>query len=325
MNSILKLPYDICLFLFNLTCKLVLNAEVWPRHSYLLPYFEPTKSDLDISVFLNRPGSRKAFTVIYRIFKLFFPFLGEYNIYDADNIAFFRKYQANPFEISRDPLLIEKFLPEYKEADYKKNQALVFLQRLFVSDYHNLKDSRNIRLEKWRAYFGQIDRELFVKRKILKAPLDLIPYNVSRSVATAVIYLTNITDHRTAELERLNFMFSVELSLFYKNYPWSDHLLEHMPLLSVYFPEYVCAYRESFPPPAPDLLLIMLEEIDWLMMNNLRRTSTKKLVEKSLEDFRAFTKVVEHLQREIPLERLQEKLRKLHEATTLMEAYLQRF
>jgi hypothetical protein len=132
------------------------GASCWPRHSYVFSDIVPGLSDLDFTLLFEDTPPKRGFQSLSQHARWFkkglMPILGEFNIYTFRDVMDFIPL-ANPFELRRDPYLIEKtgFVP----SGGTLGEKIVFLLRGLQADKKNLFASTSaLREKKWRRAFS---------------------------------------------------------------------------------------------------------------------------------------------------------------------------
>jgi len=211
VTKVLSFPYFVALVLAHLICKIFFlrnRPYVWPRNSFSLGYFTPGVSDLDLTVWFElKPNKRELKRVrsIFRALRIFFPFLGEINLYSKDEALSFCQF-ANIFELSRDKLLISQLHGKLDDNRIiKQTEAAVFLFRMWDSDKKNLRTRPEKRVRKWQYHIRQINSHCtlppvstFAKGegledRILKT--ILLMTNAKLSVDSVKSFSNMLTDH----------------------------------------------------------------------------------------------------------------------------------
>ena len=203
-------PYSCSLKLLRLASKIFnLNAEVWPRNSYVLNALEPGYSDLDITLYIKTPADAnrlEAFVLAYNKIKNFFPLLGEINIYMASAVEYILK-NHNGFELMRDPILCARH--KISRAPDPLDAA-VFLFRQLETDIQNLQKHPEKRIKKWRSHIEMIDRTISEYKLT-----DHVPFKEDKLIETisySIIKLNDIWDPKEVEelKEKLYFYFEMK-------------------------------------------------------------------------------------------------------------------
>ena len=139
-----RFPYDVMLGAVRRILKDG-RTTVWPRNSLALGYWEFGSSDIDLSVWVEG-GAQEVRQTWSRVQPWKWMLLGgETQIYSSSMIERFLSY-ANPFELMRDPLLIEKL--GYPHLRKSEGQKTTFLARMLLAD-HVLKFDHHAHAGKW--------------------------------------------------------------------------------------------------------------------------------------------------------------------------------
>lgn len=308
-NFLFTLPYVFCLYLLKFISKVFLNIDVWPRHSYVNETFKPIKSDLDISIFIQTAAQGEQFHQIYKFFKRIFPFLGEVNSYTPETFDFLKKCPLNLYELYRDPILIKKLNSSFNSEKPAVEKVLVYLHRLFMSDYEHLRANKS-RASKWKYHFNTINANL---KHISESNPYLVFFEteILRSISAAIINLTFFDNKDVAELERTKFLMLSEYVSRKKDYPWAPQLPHDFKMLAIYFPEYVCYFDFELPQINAKLVPIMLAEIEWFILINLRKCYRKEYREHGLKEIEMFFKLLTKLSSQHKSAQIEETQNKL--------------
>lgn len=287
---ILTIPYVICLYLLKFSSKVFLNIDVWPRHSYVNGTFVPVKSDLDISIFIRNAEQGEKFNRLYVSFKFVFPFLGEVNAYTPEIFEFLKKYPLNIYELQRDPILIKKLNLFNHPEEHVNEKVLVYLHRVFMSDYEHLR-SKKSRAGKWAYHFATVNSHL---KSISEASPYLVFFEteILRSVSTGIINLTFFNNKEEAELERSKFLMLTEFISHKKDFVWTPLLPQEFKMTTVYFPEYVSYFDFELPKINSRHLPILVAEIEWFILINLRKCYRSDFREHALKELELFFKLL---------------------------------
>lgn len=150
--------------LMNLTAKLIKKKfpSVWFRNSYYFKAHHPLVSDID----LTYVGSLYEARSIHEYSKKN-KLLGELNFYPSKIFHSLLRL-GNPFELSRDPLLLKQHTPK----TFSEVQKQVFLHRHILADTYWLRRNPFIRQKKW-DYILKI-AQLEVKKLSLDSLKDLL-------------------------------------------------------------------------------------------------------------------------------------------------------
>lgn len=241
MDSVLKLPFQVCFLLFKALAKICCSVEVTARHSFVANSFQPFKSDIDMTFFLESAEQELAMARLYRAGRRLFPYFGEYVRYNPRMISFLKQYPLNGYEIERDPALLAR-LGELNEAGlyFSNAYALTYLQAALLSDYKNLLHRPLSRVKKWRFHFDHVNR-------ILKKNLELDENDIIISVLTSLMRLSYSPDLQSGMIERAK--IAVMLDYHHAGHNTIDlkALAECEAYMWVYFPA-VSASTGAVPP-----------------------------------------------------------------------------
>lgn len=202
-----ELIYFTSFHIFRKIAFLFFGVQVTTRHSFLSPEFIPLKSDIDFSFYCKSISSVRKLKHLYSLFKLIFPFFGEFYVYTDKNLNFINTNNFNLFEENRDPLLKNKNLVKKK---YSKPAAQAFLLNAVINDFKNLSQNKSHRLIKWNKHFSDINSALNLN-------LNLNPKNLLNSILTNIVNLDNNTSKQNAEIK----VSKLYLYLAYLNSPFN--------------------------------------------------------------------------------------------------------
>lgn len=128
------------------------EGELWTRNSYEFKAHIPLLSDLDLTLFSASTATAKRLLAAKKKYLL----IGEINFYHPD-ITRELVSLCNPYELSRDPILVNKLNMELK----KTNAALTsFLLRQLYSDQKWLTAFPMVRKKKWQYIYQLIGKDL---------------------------------------------------------------------------------------------------------------------------------------------------------------------
>lgn len=162
-----------------------LGPEVWARNSVRLGGVVPFLSDIDLTIYCHELSFHRVRWIagIYARLRQMAPILGEANFYPGRWRDFILK-NANPYELARDPRLLQKH-PVTVGRSPDRVAAAVFACRMFQSDLRNLRDRPHRRAFKWRLHLEQL------------ALPDVVP------PLTAAKLIDSLNDHLFAQLTDL--------------------------------------------------------------------------------------------------------------------------
>ena len=92
----------------------------------------------------------------------------------------------------------------------------------------------------------------------------------------------------------------------------------------IYFPEYVCFYDFEIPDINPTMLPIMLAEIEWYTLINLRKASEPHLIEHGISETELFIKLLNKILLKSKLTEIDNAILKLNEAKYILETFIGR-
>ncbi len=155
-----RLPYTFVLYTVRLFTWLLFRNHVlvWARNSYLKSSFTPFRSDLDLTLFVQSSfvGDFSRVEKFGRKVIYYIPIVSEINLYFEINKAEIIRY-INPFELARDPWLVEKLGHSSKGSHAQK---VVFLLRMIESDLENLLLCPMKRIKKWSVHLNDVGEEM---------------------------------------------------------------------------------------------------------------------------------------------------------------------
>lgn len=137
MRLIQKLIYYFCYLLYKIIVKLS-HPEVkdlWFRNSFCFDYWKFLKSDIDITIVLEKSSKKIIDELRYTHFivRRFLPVIGDMIIF-SENLKVPLLECINTLELQRDPVLIEKYGIERKADHYEK---IIFLHKFLEANWHN--------------------------------------------------------------------------------------------------------------------------------------------------------------------------------------------
>lgn len=153
---IARLPYDVAYFLILCAAR-ILRQKCWARNSYYFNNIIPGLSDIDLTLFITPDSNKKRvhqFINLYTHLKKIIPFLGELNIYDAEDLIKIKNW-VNWYEVRRDPKLSAYIALQKPQI----GDRFIYLLRLLESDAHNLIKNPSLRHKKWFRHFQEVDLE----------------------------------------------------------------------------------------------------------------------------------------------------------------------
>lgn|GEM_PF-6468490 len=171
------------------------GAEVWCRNSFRIGGWTFGLSDLDLTIYSERPNAR-GFSEIRTKFiglKRWFPWIGEVNFYTR-SIASRFLMNANPLELQRDPELLARFGLDLRRSPSDAESA-AFLLRMLESDVLNLSakagagSTKRLRKAKWVSHLTACGR----KFDLPDDGSDWIPRILVHASELASIDLTHLT------------------------------------------------------------------------------------------------------------------------------------
>jgi hypothetical protein len=149
---IIEAPYLAAFYFLNLVYKIsITGCKVGYRNSVAFSCVEPFFSDLDITVICTDKQRSKA-KKLFQALKRLIPWLGELNLYSAENLQEAVKV-CNTYEMRRDPLLAKKFS---SAQDAGKAEKFVFAFRMLNADWNTLNGRPATRQKKWSFHFGEL-------------------------------------------------------------------------------------------------------------------------------------------------------------------------
>ncbi len=178
-NDMKMVPYQFA----EAAARLALTSDLkmtplWVRHSVMEGNVIMGVSDLDISLWSPEPLQRYQLVRVHqrlRQLKWLIPYMGELNYFDEKASAQFARC-ANPYEVARDPILLDKMgiKPEGSAA-----QILVYLLRNILADRKNIMAGGELRLRKWKTHFRKVGHEFsfdsITPEHIISSFLELLP------------------------------------------------------------------------------------------------------------------------------------------------------
>lgn len=135
MRLIQKIIYYLCYITYKIIVKLS-HPEVkalWYRNSFCFDYWKFLKSDIDITIVLEKSSKKiiEELSYTHSIVKRFLPFIGDMVIFSEDQKAPILEC-INSLELHRDPFLVEKYAIEKKADHYEK---IIFLHKFLVANW----------------------------------------------------------------------------------------------------------------------------------------------------------------------------------------------
>jgi hypothetical protein len=170
-----KLPYFIQIIPYAIAKYVVINllttskTKVWVRNSYVFNNLVCALSDLDFTIITSDINDADKAVKKFRLLKKIFPFLGEINLYNKNELNEFSPI-ANSYEIARDPEL--QSILGLKETNYSKYQKIVFLCKTLESDQENLKSIPHLRVKKWTHHLNKLNENSEITLDSLKELLS---------------------------------------------------------------------------------------------------------------------------------------------------------
>ena len=126
------------------------GITIWARNSFQAQNYLPGISDIDLTILFDCSYSDAQFILKkYARLKMFFPILGESNVYWQKAITQFLP-ASNFFELSRDPILAQQYIKRTISTEQVTVQAFVFLLRQLDADYEKLSINAHVRQHKWK-------------------------------------------------------------------------------------------------------------------------------------------------------------------------------
>ena len=167
MRLIQKLIYYLCYLLYKIIVKLS-HPEVkdlWYRNSFCFDYWKFLKSDIDITIVLEKSTKKIIDELRYTHFivRRFLPVIGDMILF-SENLKAPLLECINTLELQRDPFLVEKYAIERKADHYEK---IIFLHKFLEANWHN-DNIDQVRPEKIDYIAEQIGLDLH------KSFLDLV-------------------------------------------------------------------------------------------------------------------------------------------------------
>lgn len=190
-SCLLRLPYLLALGVCRIVFKKVHGPNflgLWARNSFVLGYFVPFKSDLDLTLHLSTSPDSTAIrrhNMTYHILKLLFPFLGEINTVADESLSDSVQF-LNHFELMRDPRLHSLISARTPVPIASRSAAVCFLLRMLESDYRNLTHRPQSRLKKWTHHRSAISDSL----KIVDLP-QLSPEDMLEGIYRIILVLSD--------------------------------------------------------------------------------------------------------------------------------------
>lgn len=135
MRLIQKIIYYLCYLTYKIIVKLS-HPEVkalWYRNSFCFDYWKFLKSDIDITIVLEKYNKKiiKELSYTHSIVKRFLPLIGDMVIFSEDRKAPILEC-INTLELHRDPFLVDKYAIERKADHYEK---IIFLHKFLFANW----------------------------------------------------------------------------------------------------------------------------------------------------------------------------------------------
>lgn len=267
-----KIPYVFAYWLIRTLFSDEANGlSIWSRNSFALGYLEFGFSDLDLTLFASTSFDRnRLLKTKERIekLKLILPFIGEINIYHADDLKNLENY-INYFELARDPKALEKFDLNLLKRNMAP-QAIVFVLKQLESDLQMLNRFPRKRIKKWSYIYEQINQTIPESELSFR-----VPFNENKIIETmlcVVLHLNKVfvpTEFQI-QFQKLNFM----MELIYKKTDF--HTIPTDLLLDVWIYtlsfEKIPALNISPSNLSPAHIDIIKEKIHWEIFGNYTQT-----------------------------------------------------
>lgn len=154
-----RLPYQAALsILTSRIVKLHPGLAIWARNSFLTDAFRPLRSDLDLTIWLERSPPDYVLEQLQNILlrtKRYFPALGERNVYAADSVGRFAKF-ANRYELARDPLTVDRVKKFRGTLISERAEASVYLLRMLEANWQDLALRKSGQTSKWHFHLHAV-------------------------------------------------------------------------------------------------------------------------------------------------------------------------
>ncbi|MCF8058919.1 MAG: hypothetical protein K9K67_06470 [Bacteriovoracaceae bacterium] len=193
------------------------KGQIWFRNSLFFKDIVFGHSDIDLTYYFNEKFDRSSIQKIERTlgkFKVLFPHLGEIAYYDQQGLHDFLKF-ANPIELSRDPILLQKIDYNFQKK-ITNIEKVVFSLNWLKNDLHKMKGHFLSREKKINRFLSLL--EIDEANKITKDWRDVLKILKSHLFCDFIKANERI-DHFFETFFRINFKDNVGLNQFYLDHP----------------------------------------------------------------------------------------------------------
>lgn len=127
---------------------------IWYRNSFILGYWEFLKSDIDITILIEKkdyPSIRHIYRV-HSFFRKYIKVIGELSIYSIEDLSIIASI-INPIELSRD-IKLKTYMKIQNSNNFSKSEKLIFASKYLIAN-HKLPNQFNMRNKK-KNYLAKI-------------------------------------------------------------------------------------------------------------------------------------------------------------------------